>query len=111
MKIGDNLRIVREKVNISQQEVADFLGVERKTYMSWETGTADIKSSYLPKLAEFLKVEIIDLFRDMPTGKMSKQHHTNHKDQPMDGIVVLITEKDAVNDLVQLLKKRFDMSG
>jgi len=111
MKIGDNLRIVREKMNISQQEVADFLGVERKTYMSWEAGKADVKSTYIPILAEFLKVEVIDLFRDLPTGKMSKQHHTDHKNQPMDGIVVLITDKDAVNELVQLLEKRFNMSG
>ena len=54
MNIGDNLRVIRNKKNISQQEIADFLGIDRKTYVSWEAGTVDIKSSYLPKLAEFL---------------------------------------------------------
>ena len=111
MKIGNNLRTIRGKMSVTQQEIADFLGVERKTYMSWETGTADIKSSYIPKLAEFLKVEINDLFRDLSTGKMFNQLNTAQKDITMDGIVVLITDKEAVNELVQLLKKRFDMSG
>ena len=36
MSVGDNLRVMRNKKNISQQEIADFLGVDRKTYVSWE---------------------------------------------------------------------------
>jgi len=111
MKIGDNLRIIRDKLNISQQKIADFLDVDRKTYMSWEAGKVDFKNSYIPKLAEILKVEINDLFRDGSTDNMSKQQNTGSKDNPMDGIVVLITEKDAVNEIVQLLKKRIEMSG
>jgi len=42
--------VIRNKKNISQQKIADFLGVDRKTYVSWESGTVDIKSSYIPKL-------------------------------------------------------------
>jgi transcriptional regulator with XRE-family HTH domain len=34
MSIGDNLKVIRNKKNISQQEVADFLGIDRKTYIS-----------------------------------------------------------------------------
>jgi len=47
--IGDNLRIIRNKKNISIQEIADFVGVDRKTYVKWENGEADVKSHYLPK--------------------------------------------------------------
>jgi DNA-binding XRE family transcriptional regulator len=36
MNIGDNLRVLRAKQNISQQEVAGFLGIDRKTYVSRE---------------------------------------------------------------------------
>ncbi|MDR2653043.1 MAG: helix-turn-helix domain-containing protein [Prevotellaceae bacterium] len=36
MNIGNNLRAIRTKSNISQQEVADFIGVDRKTYVSWK---------------------------------------------------------------------------
>jgi len=31
MNIGDNLRIIRNKKAISQQEIADFLGIDRRT--------------------------------------------------------------------------------
>lgn len=30
MSIGDNLRVIRNRNNVSQQEIADFLGVDRK---------------------------------------------------------------------------------
>ena len=33
MNIGDNLRVLRTKNNISSQEIADYLGVDRKTYV------------------------------------------------------------------------------
>jgi len=62
MNIGNNLKKIRNKSNISQQDIADYLGIDRKTYISWESGTVDIKSSYIPKLADFLHVEISDLF-------------------------------------------------
>jgi len=37
-KVNNCLRRVREKQKISQQEVADFLEVDRKTYERWEFG-------------------------------------------------------------------------
>jgi Predicted transcriptional regulator len=52
MEIGENLRKIRESKNLSQQYVADYLGVERKTYLNWEAGESSIKSVFIPKLAE-----------------------------------------------------------
>jgi DNA-binding XRE family transcriptional regulator len=46
MSVGDNLRVIRNRNNVSQQDVADYLGIDRKTYVSWESGMVDIKSSY-----------------------------------------------------------------
>ena len=108
MSVGDNLRIIRNKKNISQQEIADFLGVDRKTYVSWEAGTADIKSSYIPKLAEFLHVEIKDLFREKTADIIITQHNTYNKDNSINGIVLLLTDKEAVDQLIEVMKKRFD---
>lgn len=109
MNIGDNLRVIRNRSNISQQEVADFLGVDRKTYVSWEAGTADIKSSYIPKLAEFLHVEINDLFQGKSGDIVITQHNTDNKENSINGIVVLLTDKEAVNELVKIMKERFDI--
>ena len=107
MSIGDNLRVIRNRKNISQQEVADFLGVDRKTYVNWESSAADIKSSYIPKLAEFLHVEINDLFREKATDIVINQHNTDNKDNSINGIVVLLTDKEAVDKLIEIMKERF----
>ena len=107
MNISDNLRKLRSQRHASQQEVADFLGVERKTYVSWEAGMADIKSSHIPKLAEFLKVEINDLFRKKSASTIINQQYLNNKDTSVNGIVILLTDKDAISDLIEIIKKRF----
>ncbi|GHT77656.1 hypothetical protein AGMMS50262_19250 [Bacteroidia bacterium] len=108
MNIGDNLRVLRNKNNLSQQEIADYLGIDRKTYVSWESGMVDIKSSYLPKLAEFLHVEITDLFREKPSEIIINQHNTDNKDHSVNGIVLLLTDKEAVNRLVEVVRERFE---
>jgi transcriptional regulator with XRE-family HTH domain len=111
MGIGDNLRAVRNKNNISQQEIADFLGVDRKTYVSWEMGTADIKSSYIPKLAEFLHVEINDLFRERSNEIVINQHNADNKDNSINGVIFLLTDKDSVNQLVEVMKEKLGNKG
>jgi len=109
MNIGDNLRVLRSKQNISQQEIADFLGVDRKTYVSWESGTADIKSTYIPKLAEFLQVEINDLFKEKVSNIVINQHNSDNKDTSTNNsIVLLLTDKEAVEQVIEVIKRRVE---
>jgi DNA-binding XRE family transcriptional regulator len=108
MNIGDNLKVIRNRNNVSQQEIADFLGIDRKTYVSWEAGTVDIKSSYIPKLAKFLHVEINDLFQEKSSHIIINQNNTDNKDSSVNnGIVLLLTDKEAVNQLVEIMKEKF----
>jgi len=107
MKIGRNLINLRNKNNFDQKEVSDFLGIDRKTYANWEADKTPIKSSYIPKLAEFFKVEINDLFSDKSDRIVINQHNTDNKDSSVNnGIVILLTDKEAVNELVNVLKGR-----
>ncbi len=64
MSIGYTIRKLRTRQNKSQQEIADLLNIDRKTYVNWENDQNDIKSEYIPKLASIFKVEIKDLFHD-----------------------------------------------
>ena len=108
MDISNNLRTIRNKKNISQQEIADFLGIDRRTYQRWESGEVDIKSLYIPKIAECLQIEIADLFREKPSEIVINQHHWDNKDTSMNGVVVLLTDKEAVEQLVEVMKKRVE---
>ena len=106
MKIGKNLINLRNKNNATQQEVADFLEVDRKTYVGWEADRAQVKSSYIPKLAEFFQVEINDLFREDFNRIVINQQNTDNKDNSINGIVILLTDKESVSELVNVLKGR-----
>jgi len=109
MNIGDNIRKIRNSKNISQQEIADYLDVDRKTYVSWETGMTDIKGSYIPKLAEFLHVEVNDLFREKSADIVINQQNSDNKDTSINNsIVLLLTDKESVNQLIEVMKERFD---
>jgi len=106
MNIGNNLRVLRTKQNISQQEIADFLGIDRKTYLSWEAGETDIKSSFIPKLAEFLQVEINDLFKEKVSNVIINQNNSDNKDNSINGVVLLITDKEDIIQVMELIKKK-----
>jgi len=107
MNLGDNLRIIRTQKNISVQDVSDFLGVERKTYSKWET-TGKVKSEFIPKLAEFFKVEISDLFKKNPGDIIISQYNSDNKDNSINGIIIFLTDKEAVNQLIEVVKERFE---
>lgn len=37
MKFGENLKLIRKSMKISQEELADKLGVSRQSVSKWET--------------------------------------------------------------------------
>jgi len=106
MSIAKNLRTIKESKNVSQQEVADYVNVERKTYMNWETGVSDIKSIYIPQLAEFFNVEIKDLFNENSSNLVITQNNTDNKDNSINGIIVLLNNKEAVDEIVNSLRRK-----
>jgi transcriptional regulator with XRE-family HTH domain len=79
MSIGKNLKSLRNRQNVSQQDIADFLGVDRKTYVSWESDAVPVKSIFIPKIAEYLHVEISDLFKERPSEIVINQHNTGQQ--------------------------------
>ena len=106
--VGKNLRKIRESKDKSQQEVADYLGVERKTYGNWETGVTKVNSSILQQLAEFFKVDIKEFFKDKPTNTIISQTNTDNKDHSVNSIIVLMCDKETLTGLVTVIKKHFD---
>ncbi len=60
--IRRQLKIFRNQNSLSQQQVADVLGVNRSTYCSYETGRRDIDIDTLFKLADFYKMPVDKFF-------------------------------------------------
>lgn len=119
MGVGTNLRRLRSKTKFSQQEIADMLGLDRNTYTNWENEITDIKSQYIPKLAEIFQVSILDLFE---TEKNESSYHNlenaDLKDNSIgqkdfqQGIIINITDSEAakmissqLEELIKSLKR------
>ncbi len=106
MSIGTNLRKLRNRTKLSQRDVADRLGIDRNTYANWENEYNDIKSEYIPSLADIFNVEISELFRSESSKVVVNQTNADNKEYSINGIVLVLTDKNSVNQLVEVLKNR-----
>lgn len=52
----------REKLKLSQEELAEKVAVDRSTIAKWETGKAMPRADKLPELARILECEVSELF-------------------------------------------------
>ena len=104
--ISKNLRRIREKnTQYSQKDVAELLGIKQNTYSTWESGESDVKSEYIPKLAEIFGSEIKDFFETTANKIEITQTNTDNKDNSVNGLVFILSDKDSVDKLVDVLKK------
>jgi transcriptional regulator with XRE-family HTH domain len=59
---GDNLRRLRERKNVTGQEVAETLGVAKSTYYTWESGYREPGIDTILKLLEYFDASATELF-------------------------------------------------
>lgn len=62
VNIGDVIKKLRTDSKVTQEEVADYLGISYQAVSKWETGTTMPDITLLPKIAAFFGVRIDDLF-------------------------------------------------
>lgn len=98
MGVGTNLKRLRNRTKLSQQEIADKLEIDRVTYINWENETSDIKSQYIPKLAEIFEVEIQELFKD--DQKIQVTNNIENKDKTGAGGVGVQKGKVIINMII-----------
>jgi len=65
----NNMAYYRNKKNLSQQNVADYLGISRQAYCNYETGKREASYETLLKLAECLETSVDELLRERPTSQ------------------------------------------
>ena len=58
---GQTLKLLREANNYTQENVAEFLGINRSTYSNYETGDREAPWAILEKLANLYGCDQFDL--------------------------------------------------
>ena len=61
MNLGDQIRNRRKQLNLSQEYVAEQLGVSRQAVSKWETGQSEPTAGNLIQLAEILEISLSEL--------------------------------------------------
>lgn len=59
---GSVIKRLREKLKLTQIQLADFLGVSDRTVSKWETGRGFPDITFLEPLAKILRVSVTELF-------------------------------------------------
>ena len=62
LEMGRVIRRMRAEHAVTQEELAEFLGISFQAVSKWETGTTLPDITLLPKLAAFFGVRIDELF-------------------------------------------------
>ena len=102
MKFGDNLKLIRKMRKVSQEELADKLGVSRQSVSKWETGENYPSMQNIVCLCSIFKCKMNDLvhedFEDL-----------DFMDEEIKMNVVKLNEKEQKN--IKVLSKILFMIG
>lgn len=67
--IGNNIKEFRNRLGLSQDQVADFIGVDRTTITKYESGDREVSLVQLEKFCDLFAIEIEDLFEEDSVNK------------------------------------------
>jgi DNA-binding XRE family transcriptional regulator len=63
--MGNNLKKLRKKANLTQSAAAEILGVRQSTIAMWETGQCMPRMKMLNKIADTYKCDVSDIVNDL----------------------------------------------
>ena len=66
MSIADNIKRLRERFDLTQEELGEIAGVSGGAVSTWERGTADPRIGAVQKIADYLRISKSEIVDDMP---------------------------------------------
>lgn len=64
MKPAEILKLYREKIGLTQDNIASFLGIKREMISYFENGTREPSIEHYEKLAQLFGIELADFFEE-----------------------------------------------
>ncbi|WP_420576432.1 helix-turn-helix domain-containing protein [Ekhidna sp.] len=115
MKINEKIRMLREAQSISQEGVANSLGISQKSYSRIESGATSLKVSQLQEIANILKVNPGELLDSSGISIRIEKQQTENVYGPQNGNIQnyyspLINEKiESLEREIQILKSELGL--
>ena len=97
IKIGEKIRLLRKKNDVTQDKLADHLGVTPQAVSRWESGVCYPDMNYLPSIADYFSVTMDDLLCYNGTQKAAKV--SEYLEQ-----VESLLDRDRVGEALELLR-------
>lgn len=72
MNLGEKLKLYRERINMTQKEVAEYIEVEPATISKYESGIREPNVESLKRLSELFEVSLDELLKDEEEIDVSK---------------------------------------
>lgn len=119
MKFADNLKKIRKSKNISQEELAEKVGVSRQSVSKWETSEAYPEMNNILELCKIFKCNINDLVNDNMIDldsldeevKMSVVKFKKEKQKQMKGISKVLSLVGKITAIVLRVAFGFLIAG
>ena len=115
MKVCEKIKHLRQAQNLSQEDIAEKLGMTANGYGGIERGEVDIKLSRLQQLSELFDVELIELLQREQNvfnfSDTSTQNHCNIGSKLVEDVKLkcevekLQMEVAYLKEIIELMKK------
>jgi transcriptional regulator with XRE-family HTH domain len=107
MSVNEKIRLIREAKNLTQEQVAEKLGVSQSAYGDIERGENDPKLSKLQKIAEIFEMQLSELVDLSDKGNLNVTFNTCNQKKFYIGSSTAELEKQ--NLIIELKDKELAM--
>ncbi len=94
--LSENIKRLRREKELTQEALAEFLGVTFQSVSNWERGESYPDIMLLPEIAEFFKVSVDEL---LGVNKSENEHEINSKIAEYDNLTDHKLMQEIINDL------------
>lgn len=98
--LGKNIKRLRREKDLTQEALAEFLGVTFQSVSNWERGESYPDITMLPEIAGFFKVSVDEL---LGINKAENEHEINSKIAEYDNL----TDHKLMQEIITDLKVKF----
>ena len=98
IKIGERIRLLRKKNDVTQDKLAYHLGVTPQAVSRWESGVCYPDMNYLPSIADYFSVSMDDLL--CYTGVQKASRVKEYLEE-----VEHLLDRDRVTDALEVLRR------